>query len=78
MWVVAVNGGVRSAVRTNAAGQYTVGNLPAGNAYLEFADPSGTHAFRWYLNNDGTNPTAIPVTAGQHVTGINQVLPPYP
>ncbi len=78
VWVVAVNAGVRSAVRTNAAGQYTVGNLPAGNAYLEFADPAGTHAFRWYLNNDGTNPTAIPVTAGQHVTGINQVLPPYP
>ncbi len=78
VWVVAVNGGVRSATRTNAAGQYTVGNLPAGNAYLEFADPPGTHAFRWYLNNDGTNPTAIPVTAGQHVTGINQVLPPYP
>ena len=78
VWVVAVNGGVRSATRTNAAGQYTVGNLPAGNAYLEFADPPGTHAFRWYLNNDGTNPTAIPVTAGQQVTGINQVLPPYP
>lgn len=78
VWVVAINGGVRSATRTNAAGQYIVGNLPAGTAYLEFPDPAGTHAFRWYHNDNGSNPTGIPLTAGQNLTGINETLPPYP
>ena len=78
VWVVAVNGGVRSVVRTNASGQYTVGNLPAGNAFLEFVDPAGTHAIRWYHNDAGGNPTPIALTAGQARTGFDELLPAYP
>ena len=78
VWVVAVNGGVRSATRTNALGQYTVANLPPGPTWLEFVDPSGTHAIRWYHNDNGSNPTSIPVVAGQAVTGVDETLPPYP
>lgn len=78
VWVVAINGGVRSATRTNAAGQYTVGNLPPGATYLEFVDPAGSHAVRWYHDDNGANPTPIPLVAGQVVTGANEVLPTYP
>ncbi len=78
VWVIAINGGVRSATRTNAAGQYTVGNLPPGATYLEFVDPSGSHALRWYHDDNGANPTPIPLVAGQVVTGANEVLPAYP
>lgn len=50
----------------------------AGGDYLEVVDPAGAHAFRWYHNSNGSSPTAIPLTAGQAVTGINETLPAYP
>lgn len=63
---------------TNALGQYTVANLPAGPTWLEFVDPAGTHAIRWYHNDNGSNPTSIPVVAGQAVTGVDETPPAFP
>ncbi|QTV80409.1 hypothetical protein KAE78_05625 [Microbacterium sp. NIBRBAC000506063] len=68
---------------TGADGSWWIGDVTAGEYRVAFADHSGGHHTQWW---DGTasgsagytGSTALTVTGGQTVTGVNATLAPTP